>query len=227
MNSETEALYDKERKYYTLDRPEMLEYVPKDANTMLDIGCGEGFFAKAAADKQRLEAWGIDFDQQSIDVASGLLHKALCGDINQLLSEVPDNHFDCIVFNDVLEHLMDPYTLLEDIKNKLTPNGVVIASIPNLRYFRVLGELLFKKDFKYAKKGVMDETHMRFFTQKSVNRMFVDAGYQVQTLDLLNKTSSFKPLLAQLFTLGLAGSDIAYTQFAVVAGLNQSGSTEL
>lgn len=222
MNTETEVLYNKERKYYELERPEMLGYVPDHAATLLDVGCGEGWFAKVAAEQKDLEAWGVDFNEQSIDVASGILHKALCGDINQLLTDIPDNYFDCIVFNDLLEHIMDPYKLLVDIKKKLSPEGVIVASIPNLRYFRVLGQLLLKKDFKYAKKGVLDETHMRFFTQKSINRMFEEAGYHVQTLDPLNKSSSFKPLLAQLFTLGIAGSDIAYTQFAVVAGMNKS-----
>ena len=212
-----DSLYDKERKYYALERPEMLQYFPASGKTMLDIGCGEGLFGKTVMDKYRAEVWGIDFDQLSIDIAQKILTKAFCGDIHQLQEHVPDRYFDAIYFNDVLEHLVDPYTLLEQVRSKLTAKGVVVASIPNLRYFRVLAQILFKKDFKYEKKGVMDETHMRFFTQKSIARMFVEAGYTIQHLEPMNRSSSFKPRLAQLLTLGIAGSDIAYTQIAVVA----------
>ncbi len=212
-----DALYDKERKYYAVERPEMLPYFPASGNTMLDIGCGEGTFGKTVMDSHGAEVWGIDFDQESIDVARNILTKTFCGDVHQLLDDIPDNYFDAIYFNDVLEHLVDPYTLLEKVRPKLSAKGVVIASIPNLRYFRVLAEILFKRDFRYAKKGVMDETHMRFFTQKSIGRMFVEAGYMVQHLQPMNRSRSFKPKLVQVLTLGLAGADIAYTQIAVVA----------
>lgn len=212
-----DGLYDKERKYYTVDRPEMLPFFPASGKTMLDIGCGEGTFGKTVMDSRQAEVWGIDFDQQSIDVAEGVLSKVFCGDIFQLLDDVPDNYFDAIYFNDVLEHLVDPYTLLGLVRPKLSADGVVVASIPNLRYFRVLAQILFKKDFKYEKKGVMDETHMRFFTLKSIERMFSEAGYKVEQIQPMNRSSSFKPKLAQLLTLGLAGTDIAYTQIAVVA----------
>lgn len=213
-----DSLYDKERKYYALERPEMLPFFPASGKTMLDIGCGEGLFGKTLIDSRGTEVWGIDFDQESIDVAANILSKVFCGDVHQLLDDIPDNYFDAIYFNDVLEHLVDPYTLLEQVRPKLTANGVVIASIPNLRYFRVLAQILFKKDFRYEKKGVMDETHMRFFTQKSIDRMFVEAGYQVQRIQPMNRSRSFKPKVVQLCTLGLAGADIAYTQIAVVAG---------
>lgn len=213
-----DGLYDKERKYYALERPEMLPFFPASGKTMLDIGCGEGAFGKTVMDGHSAEVWGIDFDQQSIDIARGTLSKVFCGDIFQLLDDIPDNYFDAIYFNDVLEHLVDPYALLELVRQKLTANGVVVASIPNLRYFRVLAQILLKKDFRYEKKGVMDETHMRFFTQKSIDRMFVEAGYKVQHIQPMNRSRSMKPKLAQLLTLGLAGTDIAYTQIVVVAG---------
>lgn len=214
-----DGLYDKDRKYYSVDRPEMLKYLPMSATTMLDIGCGEGSFGKSVAQARAVEVWGIDFDQQSIDIAKDVLHKTYCGDVQQLIQELPDGYFDGIYFNDLLEHLIDPYTLLEQIKPKLSSSGMVIASIPNLRYFRVLAQIIFDKDFRYEKKGIMDETHMRFFTQKSIRRMFVETGYQVQQLEPLNKSSSLKPKLAQLLTLGIAGSDIAYTQIAVAASV--------
>lgn len=222
MTVALESYYDKDRTYYEMERPEMLQYCPESAKTMLDIGCGEGWFGKAAHDQRNIEAWGIDFDEASIATASKNLHKTFCGDIHELLPELPDGYFDSIFFNDVLEHLIDPYSLIRTIKPKLSSSGVIVASIPNLRYFRVLGRLLFGKDFRYEKKGVMDETHMRFFTLKSIERMFIEAGYTIQIIQPITKSSSFKPKIAQLLTLGLAGADIAYSQIAVVAAPVQS-----
>lgn len=217
MASSTEAIYSKERAYYEMERLDMLEFCPEGTGTLLDIGCGEGWFGKAAQDRRGIEAWGIDFDRDSIDTASTLLHRAFCGDVHETLTQLPDGYFDAICFNDLLEHLVDPYSLIESVKTKLSTDGVVIASIPNLRYFRVLGSLLFGRDFRYQKKGVMDETHLRFFTVKSVQRMFQEAGYEIQLLQPITRSSSFKPILAQVFSLGLAGSDIAYAQIAVRA----------
>lgn len=218
MNDQTlEGIYDKNKDYYGGVRSEMLKYFPANARTMLDVGCGEGLFGKSAVDRFGAEVWGIDINERSVALAETNLARTFCGDVSQLLDELPDNHFDVIYFNDVLEHMVDPYSLLEEIKGKLTTEGMVVASIPNIRYHRVLTQILLKRDFKYEKAGVMDETHMRFFTKKSIGRMFVEAGYELDSLVPINKSKSVRPLFYKLLTLGLIGNDISYPQFAVAA----------
>ncbi len=218
MNDQSlEAIYDKESDYYGGVRSEMLKYFPEGACTMLDVGCGEGLFGKTAKERFGAEVWGIDINKSSIQQAELNLDNAFFGDVSQLFDVLPDKHFDVIYFNDVLEHMVDPYSLLENIKSKLGATGLVVASIPNIRYHRVLTQILLKRDFKYEKAGVMDETHMRFFTQKSIKRMFVNAGYEPVTLEAINKGKSIRPLFYQLVSLGLIGRDISYPQFAVTA----------
>jgi len=212
-----EVLYDKNRDYYGGVRTEMLHYYPDSGQTMLDIGCGEGLFGKAAKDRFGAEVWGIDINESSVETAKTHLDKAFCNDASLMLDELPDGHFDVVYFNDVLEHMVDPYSLLSNIKSKLSDTGIVVASIPNVRYHRVLTQLLLKRDFQYEKAGVMDETHMRWFTQKSIHRMFTNAGYQVNHLDPINKGKSVRPMLYKILTLGLIGNDISYPQFAIAA----------
>lgn len=212
-----EDIYDKDKDYYGGIRSEMLQYFPDGGRTMLDVGCGEGIFGKAAKDMFGLEVWGIDINKSSVEVAKNNLDRAFCDDVSHLMNELPEKFFDAIYFNDVLEHMVDPYTLLKNIKCKLSAQGTIVASIPNVRYHRVLTQILIKRDFKYEKSGVMDETHMRFFTQKSIERMFANAGYKIISIEPINKGSSIRPLFYKAITLGLIGSDISYPQIAVAA----------
>lgn len=210
-------LYDKNKGYYSSTRGELLKYCPPQCTRVLDVGCGEGWFGKSVKDFCGAEVWGMDISAASIKLAEQNLDKAFCGDIAAADKLLPDGYFDAIFFNDVLEHLVDPYTLLETIAMKLSKNGVVIASIPNIRHHKVLYDLLVKKDFRYVDAGVMDNTHLRFFTKKSIQRMFKAAGYQILELAPINKSKSIKPILYKIVTLGLIGNDISYLQYVIRA----------
>ena len=201
--------------YYTNVRQEMIDFLPKTAKTVLDIGCGEGGFAAYIKDKFKIEAWGVEMTPEPAAIAESRLDKVLIGECETRIKDLPDNHFDAIYFNDVLEHLVDPYKVLEAIKPKLTINGVIISSIPNVRYFRVLKMLVMNKDWEYQKDGVMDKTHLRFFTSKSIQKMYKDLGFKIQSHKGINKTKSIKPYLYS-FPLFFTASDMFYIQFATV-----------
>lgn len=209
--------YKKQDNYYQGTRPELLPFFPASGKTVLDVGCGEGHFARQLKELHDAEVWGVDISSESIDVAKTLLDKAFVADVTASLEEFPDNYFDVIYFNDVLEHMIDPYTLLADISQKLSSSGKVVASMPNMRHFRVLWKLLVKQDFEYQNEGVMDETHLRFFTHKSMGRMFKEAGFQNVLVTPISKSRSFRPVFWKIATLGLIGNDISYPQFVVTA----------
>ncbi len=207
--------HNKDGVYYFNERPEMLEFFPKSAKKVLDIGCGQGTFAVQLKNNYQTETWGIEYMQKHGEEAAKFLDKVFIGPCELYLDELPDNYFDAIYFNDVLEHLVDPYMVLEKIKSKLTDNGVIISSIPNIRYHGSFKMYLFDKDWKYADSGVMDHTHMRFFTKKSIERMYRNLGYKILTHKGINRTRSLKPYLFNLLFLFTA-SDIFYTQYATV-----------
>jgi 2-polyprenyl-3-methyl-5-hydroxy-6-metoxy-1,4-benzoquinol methylase len=193
-------------------RSEMLQYIPQYTKTILDVGCARGEFMALAKKKLGLIAWGIEINSEAAQIAQATLDKVISKDINDALNELPANYFDCIVFNDVLEHLIDPYTLLTQVKNFLTKDGVVIASIPNIRHAPTLYQLLIKGNWDYQEYGVLDKTHLRFFTKKSIKKMFESQGYSLERIDGISCSGSWRTKLL----IG-AVSDMKYQQFACVA----------
>lgn len=203
--------------YYNHDRPEMLAYLPSGCKTLLDVGCGEGTFAGYIKQKENLEAWGIELMEGPGKEAEKRLDKVFIGPCENFIEALPDNFFDVIYCNDVLEHLVDPYTVLSVLKNKLTDNGVVISSIPNIRYHDAFKKVWLKKRWEYEGHGIFDKTHMRFFTKSSIAKMYRDQGYKIISHEGINRTRSLKPYLYNI-PFFFTAMDMFYLQFATVAG---------
>lgn len=206
---------NKTGKYYTNIRTEMVDFFPDNAETVLDVGCGQGSFAGHIKDQFNTETWGIEYMAAEAKVAEKVLDKVFTGPCEDFIDDLPDEFFDVIYFNDVLEHLADPYSVLEKMKVKLTSNGRIISSIPNIRNHNSLRMFLFGKDWKYEESGVMDHTHLRFFTRKSIRRMYEKLGFKIIKHQGINKTKSLKAYLLNTVLLFTA-SDIFYTQYATV-----------
>lgn len=193
----------------------MLEFFPTEAKRILDVGCGCGAFAENLRSENN-EVWGIELMEQEAEIASKKLYKVFSGKVEDTVSHLPDNYFEVIYCNDVLEHLAYPYQVLEELKRKMVKGGVIISSIPNMRHHKVLKKLLFNKTWKYTDSGIMDFTHLRFFTSKSICEMFRDAGFEVIEHKGINRSKSLMPYLYNIPLLFTA-RDIFYYQFATVA----------
>jgi 2-polyprenyl-3-methyl-5-hydroxy-6-metoxy-1,4-benzoquinol methylase len=211
-----DSIKTKASAYYMLERADMLKFVPKNSKKILEVGCGEGNFGALLKSKLEAEVWGIEYEPNRAEQASHRIDKIFCGDVTALIDDLPDSYFDAIIFNDVLEHLTDPYAILERIKPKFSSNGVVISSIPNIRYFRNFFDLIFRKNWDYAENGIMDFTHFRFFTVNSIRKMYENLNYEVITLKGISITKSLKPWPWIIFSFGFF-SDIRFLQFATVA----------
>ncbi|PKQ44296.1 class I SAM-dependent methyltransferase [Confluentibacter flavum] len=207
---------NKPEGYYDNVRMEMLKYLPKNANRILDIGCGNGAFAEIIKTNNNAEVWGIEYMNEHGVEAQKKLDKVFIGRCEDFIEDLPNNYFDTIYFNDVLEHLADPYEVLSIIKEKLSAGGVVISSIPNIRFYKALRKIVVNKDWKYEDHGVMDKTHLRFFTKKSIRRMYEELGYTVVKHEGINKSKSIKPYLFYALTF-FTQLDMQYVQFATVA----------
>lgn len=205
----------KPHEYYKQTRPEMIEFVPETARKILDVGCGSGLFGEQLKHNLNSEVWGIELDDNAARLAEEKIDRVLSGDIFQLVNDLPNSYFDCVIFNDVLEHLVDPFDLLLKIKNKLSANGVIVCSIPNVRYLLNLKDLLVKKQWKYEDAGILDKTHLRFFTEKSIIDMFDLLDYKIIRMQGVNGISSWKFALLNFLSLGYL-SDTKYLEFACV-----------
>ncbi|MBW0017764.1 MAG: class I SAM-dependent methyltransferase [Mycobacterium sp.] len=203
-------------EYYGHKRPEMLRFIPEDARRVLELGCGEGVFSAQLKRGRGAEVWGIEYNEQAARRAGEHLDQVLAGDANDRIAELPDKYFDAVICNDVLEHLIDPRDTLTRLRGKLKPDGVVVASIPNIRYLPALGKVVFRRDFPQEDFGIFDRTHLRFFTRSSIVRMFEDAGFAVQRIKGINP---FLGPFGALFIVLSAGyfADGVFLQYACVA----------
>lgn len=199
-------------------RPEMQSYVPPRSSRVLEVGCHTGAFGKALKQAGVETVWGVEANPETAAVAAQRLDKVVVGYFGPD-QDLPEAYFDVIVFNDVLEHMSDPGSALQFARTRLAPGGVVVASIPNIRHFDNLMHILKDKDFRYERNGVRDATHLRFYTRKSIPRLFEDNGYTVQRLDGIHEDwwtpSLLRRAAFRLFSSYLA--DTRYMQYAVVA----------
>ena len=194
--------------------------MPADLSSprVLEIGCGAGIFRSNFISTK--EYWGVEMSSDAAALASDSLEKVLVGTYRQVCADLPDNYFDCVVCADVIEHMDDEVWFLEHIKTKMSSNSVLIGSIPNVRYVSNLARLLIQRDWRYVDVGILDRTHQRFFTQKSLRRVLQETGWTIEALQGMNplkigRTSVDKMLLsAGLLALTAAlGSDSRFFQF--------------
>lgn len=196
----------------------MLPYIPSSVSHVLEVGCGNGAFAQSLrASRKVKQYWGVEIGESAAAESQNKVDKLIFGDFESLNLDLPRAFFDCVIFNDVLEHFVDPWQILGYVQTLLNPRGVVVASIPNVRYWGHLRHVLIEHDWKYENSGIRDKTHLRFFTRKSIIRLFREGGYHVSRIEGINKsrfTSGYQFLrrvVKPLFT------DTEYLQFAVVA----------
>lgn len=169
-----------DKSYYALQRPEIARLIIGNPQSILEIGCASGFFKKNIL--WQCDYYGVEPIHDAAQQAREKGVKVYEGDYKDVADEIPNNRFELIVCNDVIEHMPDPWWFLKNIKQKLVPHGYVIGSLPNVRYLLNLRDLLFRRDWHYVSGGVLDYTHLRFFTLKSARRLFGECGYVVEEL---------------------------------------------
>jgi GT2 family glycosyltransferase/2-polyprenyl-3-methyl-5-hydroxy-6-metoxy-1,4-benzoquinol methylase len=172
-------------KYYLHSRPEIIELVPLAARKVLDVGCGAGGLCVGLKNRQEVEVEGVELVEQAAVFARSHMDRVLNCTIEEALPNLPDGYYDCIVAADVLEHVMDPWATLIAVKEKLSANGKIVVSLPNVQNWEVVSNLLEGK-WDYCSEGILDRTHLRFFTRKSIQELFWNAGLHISYMG--NKT---------------------------------------
>lgn len=204
----------------------MLAFVPDDAVVLLEVGCGSGAFAAGLKEQRKAagsqaEVWGVEMEKSAARRASKNLDRVLQGDVASVLDELPTGYFDCVILNDVIEHVLEPAELLQSLRPLLKPGGCLVASIPNVRYFFNVVDLAVHGRWDYTDEGILDRTHLRFFTRSSMVRLLEESGFVVEKSAGINPTGSIKFRLVNLLTLG-QWSDMKYLQFACLARAGSS-----
>jgi SAM-dependent methyltransferase len=202
------------------ERPEVLAHVPVDVSAALDVGCAFGTFGSALkAARDSAVVYGIEPSALAATAARGKLDAVVEGFFPQ---DVPPtwHGFDLVCFNDSLEHMTDPWAALAAAVELVRPGGTVIASIPNVRFLDVSINLLARGRWPYQDDGVLDRTHLRFFTRSTMVELFATAGLVPHTVQPLHVEDGATHLTARILrTFGPLFTELLAPQYLLAAKL--------
>jgi 2-polyprenyl-3-methyl-5-hydroxy-6-metoxy-1,4-benzoquinol methylase len=178
------AIYDdKPAAYFANARLDIVEQLPTGPNdAILELGCGAGGTGRLAMSSGKAGRYvGIELSPTAAAQAAEVYSEVLVGDVEQLNLEPLRDAFDALIASEVLEHLTDPWTTLGRLVACVKPGGAIFASSPNIAHWTVLKELAMGR-FDYDERGVMDRTHLRWFTPSTFRALFEGAGVEVLEL---------------------------------------------
>ena len=191
MNAYEQAIL---KKGLTESHWKILRRIPPRSR-VLEVGPSVGHMSRWLKEQNRCNVIGIENDPEMADKAGKYCGKLYIGSVEDrvLLKRVRDDNgpFDCVIFSDVLEHLMAPEKTLTNITTLINRQGKLLASIPNVAHFSVRARLLLGR-FDYQSTGLLDRNHVRFFTKKTTLELFHSAGYEVTDFDVTIRALPFK-----------------------------------
>jgi SAM-dependent methyltransferase len=161
------------------ERPDIEELVPPHTQALLDVGCGTGRLGGSLKTLGIPRVVGVELNPRAAAEARAMLDEVVVADIEKDPLPFADGSFDCIVYGDILEHLVDPWTTLHSQRRLLTPAGAVVVSIPNVAYWRNVLDIV-RGRWEYTASGTLDATHLRFFTWAGIEQLLAQAGYRVE-----------------------------------------------
>jgi len=150
------------------------------SSQVLEVGCATGYMSRVLREEKGCEITGIEISPEAAEKAKAFCKRVIVGDVEtlDLPGELDGARFEAVLFADVLEHLRDPGTVLGRIRPFVAEGGTVVASIPNVAHGSVRLALL-DGEFRYRPLGLLDDTHLRFFTRATIEALFEAAGYIV------------------------------------------------
>ncbi len=147
----------------------------------LEIGCGNGATLEYLKTIGASYVAGVDINAEAIAIAERKgLDAVLVADIEKDDLPFENNYFDGIILADVLEHLYNPLDAIKKIRSYLRDEGVMLISIPNVKYYKLLQRLILHDEWKYAEQGILDNTHVRFFTRSEIIGLIKSAGMKAE-----------------------------------------------
>lgn len=208
---------DKAEAFFANPRPDMVEFIPPGCERVLELGCGNGAFGAVLKASGAREVVGIELVAGPAAQARTRIDRVIVADVERDTLDLPDGYFDCLICNDVLEHLADPWAVLGRLRRHLRTDGWLVVSIPNVRHHKVVRCLIWPGEWRYEQDGVLDRTHLRFFTYQSARDLVESAGFRIERAQGINRSSL--PLWLRLVNALASGAfdDVQYLQFAIVA----------
>ncbi|QGX64532.1 glycosyltransferase [Bacillus sp. ms-22] len=165
--------------------PYFAALLPKDAVCVLDMGCGAGATGLELINRQSVDMYGVEADALKAEIAKAYYKEVIEAKADEYPWSEKETFFDAIIFSDVLEHMSDPWELIAQAHASLKPGGVIICCLPNMMHAEVLLPLM-TGDFTYQDAGILDRTHMRFFTPKTMSALFPEHLFDLVNTQPIN-----------------------------------------
>jgi SAM-dependent methyltransferase len=175
---------------YDICNFDLLSYIPPSASRLVDVGCMSGATAREYKKiNPACHYFGIDIDPQYAQLAAVRCDQVASFDIEDKPEEFyrENSDTDCWIMGDVLEHLRDPWLCLSRIRKHLKPDGCIVACIPNAQNWSIIAKLAIG-DFRYEDRGLLDKTHIRWFTRQTIIELFQGSGFRIEQM----KSRSFE-----------------------------------
>lgn len=179
-----------------------------ERSEVLDVGCSSGNFGAELIKQKKCTVDGIEIDDSDFQKAKRKLNKVYKLNVEKPLAL--KKKYDFVYFGDVIEHLVDPVAALKNVQAVLKPEGKILFSIPNMTHVGVR-LLLLSGEFEYSETGLLDKTHLHFYSQEEVYRVFEEAGYQIDHFDFIAKDLPKEVITKKLAELGLKANEEFYT----------------
>ena len=209
-----------DNRYFATARHDVLAHISGAPARVLEIGCGAGStMAELRKRGQVTQAVGVELDPASAETARAQFDTIYVSAVETAPFEqaIAPGTLDLVLCLDVLEHLVDPWTVVKRVTPLLAPGGRLYISLPNVRNWKFLARLFFRGDFRYRDSGILDRTHLRFFTRETAMDLARSGGLEI--VDAVD-ARAYKPWevrrLLNLITLGLTAEWIA-KQWIVIA----------
>lgn len=168
------------RSYYGNVRKDIEALIPHNAASILEIGCGAGATVAWLRTVRPIRyAAGVELDPAAGRIARGVFDQVEICDVDEATLAFSEDKFDIVLVLDVLEHLPMPWRVLGRLREKLAPGGVLIASIPNVAHYEASWPLFFRGRWDYREQGILDGTHLRFYTRDTAIALVEGAGLSV------------------------------------------------
>lgn len=207
--------------YYDNPRPVVLELLDRRPLRLIEIGCGTGATLRLLREHGRC-AWaaGVEANEAAAAAAGAHADRLFVGDLEKLELDIPPASLDAVLCLDVLEHMVDPWRAVARLAALLKPDGAFIASIPNLRYYKVSLPMVLRGRWRYADSGILDRTHLRFFTRETVVDLLGQAGLAIDSSLDVGLAGKRNRQIWNALTLGLL-RDLFVYQYIVRARLKR------
>ncbi|HKM35339.1 MAG TPA: bifunctional glycosyltransferase/class I SAM-dependent methyltransferase [Lachnospiraceae bacterium] len=200
----------------------MIENDSTEEFSVLEVGCDCGVNLLALKNKyHKAHLYGVEVNESAAHIASHIAQVQLAN-IEDGVLQFENVKFDYIIFGDVLEHLRDPKATVQYCRSLLKEDGKILASIPNIMHYSVMRSLL-NGDFTYTDMGLLDKTHIHFFTYNEIMRLFNETGYTIEKINFVTNSGisqGDKDLVNQLLSISNGVDEFMYYafQFLVKAG---------